>query len=66
MVNLSLLVNSITVYDTTLFILTGKKNPMRAPVTFPTNVMAPITPELKPVINQVIILHFMNFKPFIF
>jgi len=27
---------------------------MRAPVTFPTNVIAPMTPELKPVVNQVI------------
>ena len=33
-------------------ILTGKKKPMSAPVTFPTNVMAPMTPELKPVVNQ--------------
>ena len=39
---------------------------MRAPVTFPTNVIAPITPELKPVINQVIILHFRNFQTFHF
>lgn len=43
-----------------LFILTGKKNPIRAPVTLPTRVIAPITPELKPVVNQVIILnHFV-------
>ena len=35
------------------YILTGKKKPMRAPVTFPTSVMAPITPELKPVIIEV-------------
>ena len=27
---------------------------MSAPVTFPTNVIAPMTPELKPVVNQVI------------
>lgn len=40
------------------FILTGKKNPKMAPVTFPTNVIAPITPELKPsvTVNQVITL----------
>ena len=29
-------------------ILTGKKNPIAAPVTLPISVMAPITPELKP------------------
>lgn len=32
-------------------VLTGKKKPMSAPVTFPTNVIAPMTPELKPVVN---------------
>ena len=31
---------------------------MSAPVTFPTNVIAPITPELKPVIGRVIIFKF--------
>lgn len=33
-------------------ILTGKKKPISAPVTFPTNVIAPMTPELKPVVND--------------
>lgn len=37
-----------------VLILTGKKKPISAPVTFPTNVIAPMTPELKPVFNQVI------------
>ena len=44
------------------FTLTGKKNPIRAPVTFPTKVIAPITPELNPAINQVIILTLRMFK----
>ena len=51
-----------SIYNTTLFILTGKKNPMRAPVTFPTNVIAPITPELKPVVNQVYNFTFYEFS----
>ena len=33
-------------------LLTGKKNPIAAPVIFPSKVIAPIMPELKPGMGQ--------------
>lgn len=41
---------------------------MMAPVTFPTNVIAPITPELKPsvIVNQVITLFLVTFNQVLF